>query len=139
MITRRSTLAMGAGGVAAAMLPAGMAMASKMDEAMAAFTGGAAVGTGGITLTTPEIAENGNTVPVGVSAPGAVAVMLLADKNPSPLLCTITFGEGAGNQSAATRVRLGGTQNVIAVAKMADGSFVSASNEVKVTIGGCGG
>jgi sulfur-oxidizing protein SoxY len=139
MITRRTTLAIGAGSFAAAMLPLAQAANAKVDAAIAAFTGGAAVGTGGITLTTPEIAENGNTVPVGVSAPGAVSVLLLAAGNPTPNVCQFNFGEGAGNQAAATRIRLGGTQNVIAIAKMADGSFVSASNEVKVTIGGCGG
>lgn len=139
MITRRTTLAIGAGSFAAAMLPLTTAANAKVDAAIAEFTGGAAVGTGDITLTTPEIAENGNTVPVAVAAPGAVSIMLLASGNPSPNVCQFNFGEGSASQSAATRIRLGGTQNVIAIAKLADGSFISASNEVKVTIGGCGG
>ncbi|MGA1613997.1 MAG: thiosulfate oxidation carrier protein SoxY, partial [Lutimaribacter sp.] len=49
------------------------------------------------------------------------------------------FGELAGSASASTRIRLAGTQDVVAIAKMADGSFAQARSTVKVTIGGCGG
>ena len=90
-------------------------------------------------LDVPEIAENGNTVPISVDAPGAVAVTILAAGNPLPGVATFNFGDGAGSQSATTRIRLAGTQDVIAVAKMADGSFAAVSKMVKVTIGGCGG
>ena len=135
--TRRQTLIIGAGAALAATLP--MQAGATTDEAIAAFTGGAAVGEGGITLDAPEIAENGNTVPIEVSAPGATAIMLLAAGNPNPDVGTFNFGPLAGAQSASTRIRLAGTQNVIAIAKMADGSFVQAAKEVKVTIGGCGG
>ncbi|MBT8455332.1 MAG: thiosulfate oxidation carrier protein SoxY, partial [Alphaproteobacteria bacterium] len=100
---------------------------------------GASVGTGGITLTAPEIAENGNTVPISVSAPGATAIMVLAAGNPNPDVGTFNFGPLAGSHEASTRIRLAGTQDVIAVAKLADGSFVQTSAEIKVTIGGCGG
>ena len=55
------------------------------------------------------------------------------------LVATFTFGELAGAHSASTRIRLAGTQDVIAIAQMADGSFAKASSNVKVTIGGCGG
>jgi sulfur-oxidizing protein SoxY len=65
--------------------------------------------------------------------------MLLAAGNPTPPVATFNFGAGAGSQVASTRIRLARTQDVIAVAKMADGSFVQASANVKVTIGGCGG
>ncbi len=50
-----------------------------------------------------------------------------------------SFGPAAGSQSVATRIRLAKTQNVIAYAKMADGSIKKAQSTVKVTIGGCGG
>jgi sulfur-oxidizing protein SoxY len=106
---------------------------------IAAFTGGADVAEGGVTLTAPEIAENGNTVPVSVSAEGAEAILLLAAGNPTPDVATFKFGELSGSQSASTRIRLAGTQDVVAVAKMADGTFARASSTVKVTIGGCGG
>ena len=137
-LTRRGMIALGAGAAALAMMPA-LPVQAAVEDAIAAFTGGAAVGEGGITLDTPEIAENGNTVPVSVSAPGAVAIMLLATGNPNPDVGTFTFGPLAASQTAATRIRLASTQDVIAIAKMADGSFVQATKNVKVTIGGCGG
>lgn len=138
MFTRRETLAIGVGAAAAATLPFS-AFASTVDEAIAAFTGGAAMAETGVTITAPEIAENGNTVPVALSAPGATSIMLLAAGNPSADVATFNFGAGSGNTSVATRIRLGRTQDLIAVAKMADGSFAMAKAEVKVTIGGCGG
>ncbi|UFS66628.1 MULTISPECIES: thiosulfate oxidation carrier protein SoxY [Paracoccus] len=139
ILSRREALWIGFGGLAAAVLPGKAALAATVDELTATFTGGAAVGEGGLTLTAPEIAENGNTVPVEVNAPGAVAVMLLASGNPEPAVATFTFGPAAAEQRAATRIRLAQTQDVIALAKMGDGSVVRAQATVKVTIGGCGG
>lgn len=135
--TRRETLALGAGAALMTVLP--FRANAAVDDLIAEFTGGAAVADGGIDLTAPEIAENGNTVPIAVSASGATAVMVLAAGNPTPPVCTFKFGPLAGSQSASTRIRLAGTQDVIAVARMADGSFARASKTVKVTIGGCGG
>lgn len=135
--TRRNALVLGAGAVVASVLP--IAVRASVDEAIAEFTGGAEAGEGGIKLTTPEIAENGNTVPIEVDAPGAVAITVFAAGNPLPQVATFTFGPLAGSQIASTRIRLSQTQDVIAVAKLGDGSFVQTSNNVKVTIGGCGG
>ena len=136
-LTRRHTLTLAMGTAVAALMPF-RAVAAAEDD-IAAFTGGADVGSDGITLIAPEIAENGNTVPIEVSAPGAVAIMVLATGNPTPAVATFNFGPLAASQFAATRIRLAGTQDVVAIAKMPDGSFVQASQEVKVTIGGCGG
>ena len=138
MLSRRETILLGLGGAAACALP-GLSLAATEDERIAAFTGGATPGAGGITLTAPEIAENGNTVPVEVSAPGAVAIMLLATGNPEPAVATFAFGPAAGAQRASTRIRLAKTQDVVAMARMADGSVAQAKATVKVTIGGCGG
>lgn len=136
-ITRRDALALGLGATAASFLP--LPALAAGEDLIAAFTGGAAVGEGGVTLTAPEIAENGNTVPISVDADGASAIMVLALGNPNPAVATFNFGALAGSQSASTRIRLAGTQDVIAIAKLADGSFVQSTQTVKVTIGGCGG
>ena len=136
--TRRETLLLGLGAAALFALPR-QAYAAAIDDVIAEFTGGAEIAEGGVDLEAPEIAENGNTVPIGVSAPGAEAILLLAAGNPTPNVATFTFGKLAGAQRAATRIRLAGTQDVVAIAKMADGSFARASSTVKVTIGGCGG
>lgn len=135
--SRRDTLAMGLGAAVVTVLP--FRVSAAADDTIAEFTGGAEMADGGITLTAPEIAENGNTVPISVDAPGATAIMVLAMGNPTPGIATFNFGPLAGAQSASTRIRLAGTQDVVAIAKLADGSFAKASSTVKVTIGGCGG
>lgn len=139
-LTRRKALALGAAGVVLASLPGiARAAADPVQAAIDAFTGGAEVKEGGVDLNTPEIAENGNTVPVEVAAEGATEIMLLATKNPSPGVATFHFGPLSAESRATTRIRLATTQEVIAVAKMADGSFAQSKHMVKVTIGGCGG
>jgi len=114
-------------------------LASAVDEHIAAFTGGADAVAGAIELDAPEIAENGNTVPITVSAPGASSIMILAAGNPVPAVATFNFGPMSAARSGSTRIRLAKTQDVIAVAKMEDGSFQTTQATVKVTIGGCGG
>ena len=146
---RRTVLVTGAAGIALAALPmrvlaqaAAPAAQPEMttDEWIAEFAGGAEVTDGeGVTLTAPEIAENGNTVPITVDAPGATEILVVASGNPVPGVAKFTFGPLAGAQSASTRIRLAKTQDVMAIAKMADGKVVRAKSNVKVTIGGCGG
>ncbi|MEM9761776.1 MAG: thiosulfate oxidation carrier protein SoxY [Pseudomonadota bacterium] len=140
-VTRRTFGRLTAGAAAAALVPALPAYGATdpVHEAIMSFTGGATPAEGGIDLTTPEIAENGNTVPIEVSAEGASAILLLAAGNPNPGVATFTFGKLAPNRAASTRIRLAETQEVIAVAKLEDGEFVMVKNTVKVTIGGCGG
>ncbi|MFU8776171.1 MAG: thiosulfate oxidation carrier protein SoxY [Roseovarius sp.] len=136
-LTRRNVMIMGAGAFVAFGLP--MRATAAAEDLIAEFTGGAAMADSGITLTAPEIAENGNTVPIEVAAPGAVEILVLATGNPTPGVATFKFGPMAASQAGSTRIRLAGTQDVVAIAKMSDGSFAKASSNVKVTIGGCGG
>jgi len=136
-MTRRNVMVMGAGALVAFGLP--MSASAAAEDAIIEFTGGAEMGSEGVTLTAPEIAENGNTVPIEIDAPGAEAVMILAMGNPTPGVAEFKFGPLAASQSASARIRLAGTQDVVAVARMKDGSFAKASKNVKVTIGGCGG
>lgn len=137
--TRRDTLVMGAGVAAVAAFMPMQLFAEAMDDVVAAFTGGADITDGGVTVTAPEIAENGNTVPIAVESEGAVAIIVLASGNPNPEVVDFTFGALSASSMAATRCRLAGTQDVVALAKMADGSVKRGVANVKVTIGGCGG
>lgn len=149
--TRRQVLAVGAGAVAvAAHLSAGASSAwaakNNAEEVIKAFTGGKEAAEGRVTLDLPEIAENGNTVPMTISVDSPMTpeahvtdVLVVADGNPNPGVAVFHFSPASGVAEASTRIRLAGTQNVIAVAKMNDGSFYKASKQVKVTIGGCGG
>ena len=138
-LSRRDFVVGASCGVAVVTVFAVPAQASLVNETISKFTGGAEIVPGGIMLDTPEIAENGNTVPIDVSAPGAASIMLLAAGNPVPAVATFNFGPLSGSRSGNTRIRLIKTQEVMAIAKMDDGSFRSAQATVKVTIGGCGG
>ena len=122
--TRRETMAVSAAALVATVLPLKL-MASTTDL-ISGVTGGIDASGDGISLTAPEIAENGNTVPISIDAPGAVAITVLAAGNPTPGVAKFNFGAGSGSQSCTTRIRLAGTQDVIAVAEMADGSFSAA-------------
>ena len=136
-LTRRDVLRLG-GVAAAAMLPAGAARASNgVEQAIAAFTRGAMPGEGAVMLEVPEIADNGGAVPVRVAAEGAKRISLFADANPSPEVAVFHFGRLA-TPAATIRIRLAGSQTVIAVAEMADGTFRTASRAIAVTAGGCG-
>ena len=149
IFNRRQTLALGAGAMSVAMLgvPVGPALAKNdSDEAIKKFTGSKIPVQGKVKLDLPEIAENGNTVPMTVSVESPMTeqshvtdVLIVADENPRSGVVTFHFSPASGVAEANTRVRLAATQNVIAVAKMNDGSFFMASKQVKVTIGGCGG
>lgn len=149
-LTRRQLLAFGAGAAALGLtiggVPAALATPEDVSDKIAELFGGATPEKGKITLSTPEIAENGNTVPISVSVESAMegddlveSVVIFADGNPSPSIATFHFTAMSGAAEATTRIRLARTQNVIAVVKMADGSVFMDSKEVKVTIGGCGG
>ncbi|MCK5745838.1 MAG: thiosulfate oxidation carrier protein SoxY, partial [Oricola sp.] len=123
--------------------------AASAEDAMAKvmeFAGGSEPAIGTITLDAPEIAENGNTVPISVSVESPMtdgdyveSVAIFADGNPSPEVITFNFTPMSGEASATTRMRLAKTQNVIAVAKTSTGQVFMDKKEVKVTIGGCGG
>ena len=138
-LTRRNMMLAGTSAFAVATFCGMPVLASAVDEHIADFTGGADAVAGVIELDAPEIAENGNTVPITVSAPGASSIMILAAGNPVPAVATFNFGPMSAARSGSTRIRLAKTQDVIAVAKMEDGSFQTTLAKVKVTIGGCGG
>ena len=142
-INRRKIVVMGAGFATSSLLP--LNLLAQTDDGQSAediikeFTGGANIGSGDIMLTTPEIAENGNTVPIGVESKKATAIKILALGNPGPDVVTFKFGPLSATRSASTRIRLRKTQEVLAIAKLEDGSFIQDIKTVKVTIGGCGG
>ena len=92
-----------------------------------------------ITITAPDIAENGAVVPVAVASriPSTQSISIVAEKNPFPLAATFDIANGA-EPYASVRIKMGQTSHVRAVVKAADGRFYTASKEVKVTVGGCG-
>jgi len=147
--SRRATLAFGAGGAAIAFL--GRAGSARADAKAAAdqiakFTGGKTAEKAKVSIELPEIAENGNTVPLSVSVDAPMTadsyvseVMVVAEGNPNPGVATFHFTPMSGKAEASTRIRLATTQNIVVVAKTSKGEFFTGQKLVKVTIGGCGG
>jgi sulfur-oxidizing protein SoxY len=114
--------------------------AKTMTELMAALGGSTPVESKDVTITGPDIAENGAVVPVGASTtlPGAKRLMLLVEKNPAVLTAMFDVTDSV-EPNFSTRVKMGQSSNVYAVAMMNDGKVLYAVKEVKVTLGGCGG
>jgi sulfur-oxidizing protein SoxY len=101
---------------------------------------------GKIKLDLPTIAENGLVVPMGFEVESPMtekdyvkAVHFFAEANPNPLIASFAFTPLSPKAAAAIRIRLAGTQNIVALAEMSNGDVYTARREIKVTIGGCGG
>ena len=114
--------------------------AKTIPELMKALGGGAPVESKDVTVTGPDIAENGAVVPVGATTtlPGVKRMLLLVEKNPSVMTAMFDVTD-AVETSFSTRVKMGQSSDVYAVAMMNDGKVLFAKKEVKVTLGGCGG
>jgi sulfur-oxidizing protein SoxY len=111
-----------------------------MDETMKALGGGAPAQSKDIAfVSTPDIAENGAVVPIGVASalPKTESIAILIEKNPNMLAALFQIPAGT-DPAISTRVKMGQTSNVYALVK-ADGRYYVASKEIKVTLGGCGG
>ncbi|MBA2672889.1 thiosulfate oxidation carrier protein SoxY [Ramlibacter sp.] len=151
MQTRRDTLkhsAVVAGLLAATGLFPRMALAwnnagfeaKSVNDVMKAYGAGAPTESKDVTLTAPDIAENGAVVPMTVATtlPNVKHVLLLVEKNPSTLVAKFDTSP-AVDANFATRAKMGQSSDVYAVAITTDGKAFFAKKEVKVTLGGCGG
>jgi len=122
------------------------ANAITYDTALTAITGGKTItDSAKVSLTVPEIAENGAVVPVKVNVESPMteadyvkAIHVLTTKNANARCADVMLTPLNGKGYFATRVKLGGTQDIVALVEMSDGSFLRAAKSVKVTIGGCG-
>jgi sulfur-oxidizing protein SoxY len=114
--------------------------AKSIPDLMKALGSSAPTESKDVVITGPDIAENGAVVPVGASTalPGVKRLLLLVEKNPS-LLSAIFNVTDAVDANFATRVKMGQSSNVMAVALMNDNRVLFAQKEIKVTLGGCGG
>jgi sulfur-oxidizing protein SoxY len=139
-----------AGTAAVVVLPFGppFSTASATPEAMAAairkVVGGATVREGRVKLDLPPLVENGSTVPlvVSVESPMTVsdyikAIHVFNEKNPQPGVFTVRLGPRNGRAVVGTRIKLGDSQKIVAIAETSDGQFYSASADVIVTLAAC--
>lgn len=113
--------------------------AKTMNDVLKAMGGSAAEKSGDITITAPDIAENGAVVPIAVASKIAntQSISILVEKNPSSLAAQFDILPGT-EANVGTRVKMGQSSNVHAVVK-AGGKYYVATKEIKVTLGGCGG
>jgi sulfur-oxidizing protein SoxY len=109
------------------------------DEAIKLLYGKTAEKSDKVNLDAPEIAENGAVVPISVSSdlPDVTSISILVSENPNALAASYKIPPGT-MASVSNRVKMAKTSNVIAIVE-AGGKLYSASKEVKVTVGGCGG
>ena len=114
--------------------------AKSMADAVKALGGSAPVASTDVSIEGPDIAENGAVVPVGAATTlaGVKSLLLLVEKNPSALAAVFELTDSV-EPSVKTRVKMGQSSNVYAVAMMGDGKVLYAQKEIKVTLGGCGG
>lgn len=122
------------------------ASATPSDVAKEMATFGAPPTVGKVTITAPEIAENGNTVPIAITVDSPMTatnyvkkITMLGDGNPQAEIASFDLTPDMGSAHVELRIRLAQTQNVVAVAQMSDGTTFMATKPIKVTIGGCGG
>ena len=115
-----------------------------MRAVVRTIVGDAPLRKGRVQLDLPPLVENGNTVPMTVMVESPMtardhvkAIHVLNEKNPQPYVLTVHLNHRAGSPNFSTRIKLGDTQRVIAIAQMSDGSFWSGEQEVIVTIAAC--
>ena len=118
--------------------------AQDINPLLQKLTGGVAPERGGVEIELPQIAENGNSVPmrVRVASPMSVqdhvtAIHIIAERNPRPLVVTFHLGPQSGRAEVGTRVRLAGTQTVTVLAALSGNRFRMAQTDVLVTAAAC--
>ena len=147
--SRRQFLGLAGGAAVLGALPVVTVRPAEATPAMLAseiqnVTGGAAVRTGKVKLDIPPLVENGNTVPMTVTVSHPMApedhvrsIHVFNEKNPQPNIANFQLGPHNGRAQLSTRIRLADSQKIVAIAKLSDGSFWSASVDVVVTLAAC--
>ena len=120
------------------------ATAEELAAAIAAFAGGVPVRNGRVEIDIAPLVENGNTVPITVRVQSAMseadhvkAIAIFNESNPQRDVANFYLGPRAGRATVSTRIRLATSQNLVAVAKMNDGSCWSQTVDVLVTLAAC--
>ena len=121
-----------------------VAAAAELEAAVRDFTGGAAPREGRVRLDVAPLVENGNTVPLTVSAESPMtaadhvsAIAVFNTRNPQRDVAIFHFTPRSGSATVSTRIRLATSQTLVAVARMSDGSYWTAQSSVIVTLAGC--
>jgi sulfur-oxidizing protein SoxY len=147
--TRRQFLGLAGGAAVLGTIPIVTVRPAEATPAMLAsairnVTGGAAVKTGKVKLDVPPLVENGNTVPMTISVASPMApedfvksIHVFNEKNPQPNIGNFYLGPRAGRAQVSARIRLADSQKIVAIARLSDDTFWSASVDVVVTLAAC--
>ena len=137
-------LVAGAGVIAGLVVRPAAAAPDELAAAISAYTGGAPVRPGRVTLDIAKLVDNGNTVPMVVdvqspmsAADHVVSIAVFNERNPERDVARFTLGPRAGRARVSTRIRLATSQKVTAVATMSDGSHWSDTVDVVVVLAAC--
>jgi sulfur-oxidizing protein SoxY len=142
-LDRRAFLA-GAAAITVLPLSAARATPEAMAAAIKEVVGDVAIREGRVKLDLPPLIENGNTVPLTVSVESPMteadhikAIHVFNEKNPQPHVFDARLGPRNGRATIATRIKLGDSQRIVAIAETSSGEFFSASADVIVTLAAC--
>jgi sulfur-oxidizing protein SoxY len=133
-----------AGTMPVAQVPSANATPAMLASAIRNVVGTAEVRTGKVKLDVPPLVENGNTVPITISVASPMtavdyvrSIHVFNEKNPQPNIGNFYLGPQGGRAQISTRIRLADSQKVVAIARLSDGSFWSATADVVVTLAAC--
>jgi sulfur-oxidizing protein SoxY len=143
-MSRRELLAAGAGALALMVARPAQATPESMASAIKAFVGEAEVHEGRVALEIPPLVENGNSVPLTVKVDSPMTaqdhvkrIAVFNERNPQPNVALFYLSPRAGRAVVSTRIRLGDSQNIVAIAQLSDGTFWSDKAELIVTLPAC--
>jgi sulfur-oxidizing protein SoxY len=147
--SRRQFLGLAGGAAVLGAVPVLTVRPAEATPAMLAaairnVVGAAVVRTGKVKLEMPPLVENGNTVPMTVSVLSPMtsddyvkSIHVFNEKNPQPNIGNFYLGPRAGRAQISTRIRLADSQKIVAIARLSDDTFWSASVDVIVTLAAC--
>nr|WP_321362447.1 thiosulfate oxidation carrier protein SoxY [uncultured Hyphomonas sp.] len=143
--TRRTLLASsGAFSIASVLAPLASATPEDADQAIRDIFGDRPINEGKVTVTLPPIAENGNSVPIGIAVDSPMTdddfvkqIIVLSPRNPIATIALFRLGPYSGRADVSTRVRMAGTQTLRVVAEMNDGTLWAGTGSTYVTLAAC--
>ena len=144
--SRRRFIVGAAAGVVLAQsrMPRAQLAIQPLEPLIAKLTGGAPVHEGRVSVNIPRLADNGHAVPLKITVSSPMderefvkTIHVLSERNPRPLVAAFHLNPHAGRAEVTTRVRLNGSQRVVVIAELSDGTYWSGSAQVEVTETAC--
>jgi sulfur-oxidizing protein SoxY len=143
-LTRRTALLSGAAALSVLVIRPARATTETMQAAIREFSGGSPIKPGKVTLDIPPLVENGNSVPLIITVDSPMTatdhvktIAVFNERNPQSNIANFHLNARSGRAYVSTRIRLGDSQTIMAIAQLSDGTFWSGSAELVVTLPAC--